>query len=81
MKEFMYAMALCLVMAAGWSASKAPGAKAIAAAANAEEVARIEQERKQVFMLSGGALVLALVCGVVGWRSTSREDPRKKDIL
>lgn len=80
MKEFMYASALCLLMLSGWSISKVPGEKAIQAASDPTEVARIEQERKEVRMISGGALVLALVCGVIGWRSSSREDPARKQL-
>lgn len=80
MKEFMYAMALCLLMLSGWSISKAPGEDAIKAAPDAVAVAQLEQEREEVRIIAGGALVLALVCAVVGWRSSSREDAAKKQI-
>lgn len=80
MKEFMYATALCLLMMSGWSISKAPGEAAIKAATDATEAAQLEKERREVQMIAGGALVLALVCGVIGWRSSSREDAAKKQL-
>ncbi|GGB99020.1 hypothetical protein GCM10011352_26490 [Marinobacterium zhoushanense] len=80
MKEFMYALALCLLMASGWSISKAPSERAIKAAPDAATAAQLEQERGQIRAIAGGALVLALVCGVVGWRSKSREDADRKKL-
>ncbi|MBV1787494.1 hypothetical protein KQ940_05435 [Marinobacterium sp. D7] len=78
MKEFMYALALCLLMASGWSISKAPSESAIKAAPDAAAAAQLERDRGQIHIIAGGALVLALVCGVAGWRSKSREDADKK---
>jgi len=80
MKEFMYALALCLLMLSGWSLSKAPGERAITAAADAQVRAELERERQQIYLIAGGALVLALVCGVIGRRTKSREDTSKKEI-
>ncbi|WP_432697409.1 hypothetical protein ACQUQP_03395 [Marinobacterium sp. YM272] len=79
MKEFMYATALCFLMLAIWSFSKTPSEEAIKQVEPAL-VEQMRQDRETLRFISGGALVLSVVCGVVGWRSRSREDASKKSV-
>lgn len=79
MKEFMYAMGLCLLMMSIWSFSKIPSDEAISQA-EPSLVQQLEHDRTTLKFVSGGALVLSLACGLVGWRSRSREDANKKSV-
>lgn len=79
MKEFMYAMALCLLMMSIWSFSKIPSDAAISQA-EPELVQQMQHDRTTLKFVSGGALVLGLACGLIGWRSRSREDESKKTV-
>lgn len=78
-KEFMYATALCFLMLSIWSFSKTPSEETIKQAEPAI-VQQMQEDRKTLRFISGGALVLAAVCGVVGWRSRSRENPESKTL-
>lgn len=79
MKEFMYAMGLCLLMMSIWSFSKIPSDADISQAEPAL-VQQLENDRTTLKFVSGSALVLSVVCGLVGWRSRSREDANKKSV-
>ena len=79
MKEFMYATALCFLMLSIWSFSKTPSEETIQQAEPAL-MEQMREDRETLRFISGGALVLGAICGLVGWRSRSREDAARKSV-
>lgn len=82
MKEFMYAMALCLVMMGLWCVAKAPSDAKIAAMqrTDANQALEMAADQHELRVIAVSALGLGLILGVVGWRSKQREDPTRKQL-
>lgn len=78
MKEFMYSLALCLLLSAGWVFSHLPSDEEIAEIKLSDPAlaATLVHQQHQMKLIAGGALGAAGVLGVVGFFSTSRRQAR-----
>lgn len=74
MKEFMYSLALCLLLSAGWVFSHLPSDEDIHATRQSDPALAdtLVRQHQQMQLIAGGALVLGGVLGVVGFFAKSR---------
>lgn len=73
MKEFLYSLALCLLLSAGWLYSHVPDDEDLAAAQEEPAlVATLERQQRQMSLIAAGALAGSAVLGVCGFFARSR---------
>ena len=80
MKEFMYSLALCLLLSAGWVFSHLPSDEDIHATRQSDPALAdtLVHQQHQMRLIAGGALVLGGVLGVVGFFAKSRHQQARE---
>jgi hypothetical protein len=78
MKEFMYSLALCVLLASGWSFRHTPSDEDIRVTARTDPAlaATLEQQQRQMTLISGIGFAVAGALGVVGFFSKTRRQAR-----